>query len=298
MTFMKTATGNFARPFFGLATLAITIVSMPALAGFAEGEAALKSKNYAEALSEFQQEAERGNADAQERLAYMYRRGRGVEKDKAIAEDYYRQAAMQGHLKAQLELGKLLYTKRGVSSRSLSTGSAVGGDGYRYDVKGNDEAKAEAYMWINLAAANSGTFSMPEAKVMREDMRDTLEPPTIFKGERRLQQHINNLEIMALNDQADSGDVLAQYALGERYAAGDGVYRSPRIAYHWLAMAYGNGIESARRPRNKQCSLARKTHDYPSSIGFDYLLIEYFETHSEAFVNTSIRAMLNDVCTR
>ena len=49
-------------------------------------------------------EAEKGNAQAQFKLAFMYAEGRGVTKDEAQAALWYRKAAGQGHAAGQSNL--------------------------------------------------------------------------------------------------------------------------------------------------------------------------------------------------
>ena len=49
----------------------------------------------------FRKAADRGNADAQVSLGYMYLHGRGVPQDDALAVTWYRKAADQGNADAQ-----------------------------------------------------------------------------------------------------------------------------------------------------------------------------------------------------
>ncbi|MBR5887170.1 MAG: sel1 repeat family protein [Akkermansia sp.] len=51
--------------------------------------------------------AQAGDAEAQEDVAYAYMNGKGVEKDIQEAEKWYRKAAEQGYLKAQISLMEL-----------------------------------------------------------------------------------------------------------------------------------------------------------------------------------------------
>lgn len=58
----------------------------------------------AQAASSYRADAIRGNADAQVRLALMYRHGWGVDASDVQSTCWFRQAAAQGHPKAQHEL--------------------------------------------------------------------------------------------------------------------------------------------------------------------------------------------------
>ena len=61
------------------------------------------------AVSMWQPFAENGDADAMFNLGQAYKLGRGVALDKAIASDWYRRAAVKGHLPAQANLGILQF---------------------------------------------------------------------------------------------------------------------------------------------------------------------------------------------
>ncbi len=96
-----------------------------AFAGFDEGDAAYKKKDYATALNELKPLAERGHAVAQNILGLMYNHGNGVAQDHKEAVRWYRLAADQGDANAQSNLG------------------------IRY---ANDLNHKEAFKWFRLAA--------------------------------------------------------------------------------------------------------------------------------------------------
>ncbi len=75
-----------------LATLAVAVPA-PAAAGYSEGIDALNRQDYARALAELRPLAADGNAKAQWALAYMYRRGLGVPRDSAKADEWERRSA-------------------------------------------------------------------------------------------------------------------------------------------------------------------------------------------------------------
>ena len=62
----------------------------------------------------YRQDAEQGDAEAQYRLAELYRIGQGVGKDYAQAVKWYRRAAEQDHVEARYWLGRLYENGRGV----------------------------------------------------------------------------------------------------------------------------------------------------------------------------------------
>ena len=61
------------------------------------------------AVSMWQPFAENGDADAMFNMGQAYKLGRGVALDKTTAGDWYRRAAVKGHLPAQANLGILLF---------------------------------------------------------------------------------------------------------------------------------------------------------------------------------------------
>ncbi len=92
----------------------LVVLAAPAWAGWDEGVAAHKRGDYATALREFRVLAEQGLADAQYRLAHMYKSGQGVPQDYAEAVRWYRKAADQGLAKAQNNLADMYYNGQGV----------------------------------------------------------------------------------------------------------------------------------------------------------------------------------------
>ena len=83
-------------------------------AGFDEGLAAYKKRNFATALKEWRPLAEQGNAVAQYSLGVMYDNGQGVPQDFKEAVRWYRLAADQGHAGAQNNLGAMFGQAHGV----------------------------------------------------------------------------------------------------------------------------------------------------------------------------------------
>jgi uncharacterized protein len=97
-----------------------------------EGIVAFHRSDYAATFRILRPLAERGQAEAQALLGYLYEHGSGVPQDQIIAAHWYLSAAEQGHAGAQYQLG-LLYDK---------------GHGVPQDW-------VIAYKWLNLAAARA-----------------------------------------------------------------------------------------------------------------------------------------------
>ena len=70
------------------------------------GKSAYRQGLYEEAMALLGGAGSKVDADAQFMIGQMYAKGRGVEKNKKIAEEWYWKAANQGHAAAALELEK------------------------------------------------------------------------------------------------------------------------------------------------------------------------------------------------
>ena len=68
-----------------------------------------RNGDWAGAVANWQPFAVAGDADAMFNMGQAYKLGRAVPVDKAIARDWYRKAAIKGHLPAQANLGILLF---------------------------------------------------------------------------------------------------------------------------------------------------------------------------------------------
>jgi TPR repeat protein len=62
----------------------------------------------------FRKAADRGNADAQFNLGYMYTEGQGMRRDQVAGARWYRKAADQGRANAQFNLALLYQNGKGV----------------------------------------------------------------------------------------------------------------------------------------------------------------------------------------
>lgn len=80
-----------------------------ALADVKTGVDAWQQGDYAKAVAVWQPLAQAGDPDAQFNMGQAYKLGRGVKADPAAAIDWYRKAAKQGHLRAEDNLGLLMF---------------------------------------------------------------------------------------------------------------------------------------------------------------------------------------------
>lgn len=92
------------------ATLAaIATLAAPALADVKAGVDAWSRGDYAKAVAEWRARAAAGDADAQFNMGQAYKLGRGVPADQAMAHEWFRKAAVQGHAQAQDNYGLALF---------------------------------------------------------------------------------------------------------------------------------------------------------------------------------------------
>ena len=95
---------------FLLATLfSAGLLATPAQADVKAGVNAWSNGDYTAAIKQWQQPAEKGDADAQFNMGQAYRLGRGVEMNLEIALEWFGKAARQGHVKASDNYGLVLF---------------------------------------------------------------------------------------------------------------------------------------------------------------------------------------------
>ena len=97
------------------AVVAVTPVTAPAAGDVREGVDAWSRGEYRKAVDEWRPAAVAGDADAQFNMGQAYTLGRGVPVDIAVAEGWFRKAALQGHVEAEAKYGLVLFDegKRG-----------------------------------------------------------------------------------------------------------------------------------------------------------------------------------------
>ena len=120
--------------------------------------------DFKEAALWFRSAADKGNAEAQNKLGMLYQAGQGVTRDDAEAARLFRRAAEQGHVGAEYNLASAYGGGRGVPQSSEESArwylrAAEHGDSYaqfnvaqRYELgRGVTADIVEAYKWYALA---------------------------------------------------------------------------------------------------------------------------------------------------
>jgi hypothetical protein len=160
--------GNRQRPVnwlfvAGLGWLLIAATAPPALADVAAGREAFEKGDYQRAVVEWQNPADRGDADAQFGMGSLYEIGAGeMKQDYKRADYWYRKAAEQGNTEAQYRLALIW---------------GAGGDGFPPDL-------IEAYKWAALAAESKGVWGSVAAD-LRTQLDRVISPRERDQGKER-----------------------------------------------------------------------------------------------------------------
>jgi TPR repeat protein len=167
-------------------------------------EAAARNDD-AKALLWFRKAADQGNANAQLNLGTMYLTGRGVPKDDAMALSWFRKAAEQGIASAQFQVGNSYLLGRGVA---------------------RDEAMAMT--WFRKAAELNDAWAEFQLGNMYRDGRGQ---PRDFPQ-----------AVICFQKAAAQGISGAELVLGVMYLRGEGVTPDPQAAMSWFQKAAGHEV--------------------------------------------------------
>ncbi|HQP31940.1 MAG TPA: tetratricopeptide repeat protein [Deltaproteobacteria bacterium] len=169
--------------------------------------------------------AQHGDVFAQFTLGRTYQEGRGVAPDPDKAAQWYRMAAEQGHVEAQFALAGLLERKNSVD---------------------------EAHAWYTKAAmhghAESQKILASEKWKVAAAGADTPQAHTAPKGHATAQKaaDMSPEDLDKLFQQAEAGDLDAQYNLGIMYYNGEGAPQDYQQAMNWFHLAAQQGDADAQ----------------------------------------------------
>ncbi len=186
--------------------------------------------------------AEDGSGYAQNQLGEMYRDGKGTPRDAARAEEWFTRAAQQGHVGAQLSLGKLYcWGDKGVPEdrargmKFIIESAESGHVQARFDLgqiyqgrllRGN-ENEALALKWLVSAAESRNPVAQAHLG------------SSLYHGRGIPRDRTRGVEY--LTKAAEQGDVGAQYELGEIYHGGIGMENGDAQAVRWFTKAAEQG---------------------------------------------------------
>lgn len=174
-----------------------------------------KEKNAS--LAELQQQAKKGQANAQYKLGVLYDQGQGVKQDYGQARKWWLKAAEQGNAAAQVSLGLLYNKSHGVKQDY--------GQARKWWLKAAEEGNADAQLYLG---------SLYE----------------YGQGVKRDYEQARKWWLKA----AEQGNANAQVNLAVLYSMGRGVPEDLVEAYAWANVAAGQGLKSGvtLRKRIKQ----------------------------------------------
>ncbi|MFQ5939133.1 MAG: peptidoglycan-binding protein [Alphaproteobacteria bacterium] len=159
-------------------------------------------------IKSLQDEAAKGDADAQHDLALIYAQGRGVPKDYRAAAHWLREAALQGLANAQYNLGALSEKGLGVQQDPLA-----------------------ALLWYLDAAEQGHVLAQYSVGIAYARGRGISQD--YFEAERWLRKA------------AEQGLARAQYELGALHENGFGVPKNDDVAFKWYSLASARGDADA-----------------------------------------------------
>ncbi|HEY1879039.1 MAG TPA: tetratricopeptide repeat protein [Caulobacteraceae bacterium] len=183
-----------------------------------DGTAALAKGDYAGALRLLNPLAAGGNPAAQYEIATMYVGGHGVPTNDATAAAWLQKSAAQGDAHAELLLA-LFYAR---------------GQGVPQDDK-------LGLAWLDKAAAQSGADAQGQLRGIYYYNRGAYD-----RGVALTPEQVAAKALPGLRKLADSGDAMAQLALGSIYEQGRGVTKDEAQAAVWYRRAADQGVSNAQ----------------------------------------------------
>ena len=221
------------------------LASFPAWAGLDEADAAYKAGDYATALREWRPLADRGDAQAQTSLGFMYAEGRGVAQNDRLAVAWYRKAAEQGFADAQTQLGVMYKNGQGVPQddtqavawyrKAAEQGQARAQNnlGFMYrEGRGVPQDDTQAVAWYRKAAEQGYARAQNNLGFMYENGRGVAED--------------DRQAVAWYRKAAEQGQARAQTQLGVMYREGRGVPQDDRQAVAWYRKAVEQGQARAQ----------------------------------------------------
>lgn len=197
---------NSSRHLFFAALLSL-LLATPVHAGLKEGLTAYDRADYATAQKELTPLAEKGDAQAQNKLGRMYSLGQGVSPDSRAAAEWFLKAAEQGVAEAQGMLG------------------------YMYLVgEGAPQSNGKAYEWISKAAEQGDAMAQYNLGVMLGGKGAKEDPAAAARWTRKA---------------AEQGHRQAQNKLADFYSEGKGVRKDLVVAYAIYEISAKSGDSAA-----------------------------------------------------
>ncbi|MDH5327455.1 MAG: sel1 repeat family protein [Gammaproteobacteria bacterium] len=202
--------------------------------------AQLEAKRKKPTQKGFMQAAKDGDKEAQFNLGLMYLYGKnGLQKNRASALKWLKQAADQNHIKAQYHTGMIYYQPEsednGAAYDWLTKAASNGHADAQYflgSIYNQQGQYSEAIKWLDNAAVNNHSEALDLLVEMY--LKGKIQNPN---AERLLAW----LEKSSLNGFRD-----AQFALGTQYLNREDVANNTKLAYAWIEKAARKGHTVAK----------------------------------------------------
>lgn len=196
-----------------------------------------QSHLYRNIFAKVKEMADSGDSFAQHTLGSMYDNGRGVDKNKDSALDYYKRSAEQDNALAQCNYGGMFNVENGDYlkavewySKSAEQGCALGQFNLAIQYKNGDgvvEDISKTFEWYSKAAKQGYA---PAQDCLGDMYRE---------GEGVAQSYAEAFKWYS--KAAEQGNASAQDYLGEMYRKGEGVTQSYAEAFKWYSRAAEQG---------------------------------------------------------
>jgi TPR repeat protein len=269
------------RRLFGVIALIVNLaLIVHSSSDFSRGARAQRAGNFVQAIEWYRRAAERGDANAQNNIGFLYDKGLGVGQEYTQAALWYRKAAEQGNADAQNNIG-LLYTKGlGVpqdyteamqwfrKASDQGSASAQGNIGFLYERGlGVSQDYAEAIRWYRRAAERGDANAQNNIGILYQNglgvAQDYMQAERWFRkgavqGSAPAENSMGVLYERGLgigqdyshamywyHKAADQGDAMAQSNIGSLYMRGLGVAQDYAQAALWYSKAAEQGNPAA-----------------------------------------------------
>ncbi|HLH97048.1 MAG TPA: tetratricopeptide repeat protein [Xanthobacteraceae bacterium] len=232
--------------------------SLPGAAELHRGVEALYRKDYPAALRWFTSAADKGNANAEFNIGFMYKNGTGVPQDYARAILWFRAAAAKGNVPALDRLGQMFYDGTGVKQDYVEA------------MDWSRAAAAKSFIPSDLRIADMYLLGEGVAKDSAQGLRwlkkATDEPLDAQEG---------------IDDQmANRWKAKARFLVGNSYENGTGTEKNIAEAINWYRSAAALGSAEAQA-KLAQLNVPAEAHldPHPDLVFWCDMLDMFGRTH-------------------
>lgn len=219
---------------------------------FQAGMTSYTSKDYATALSSFEQAADHGHAEAQFYCGRMYDNGEGTTEDLARALYWYEKAAEQGNVMAQYNCGRMYSRGEGTAANQAKA--------LRWYEKAAEQGKVAAQVYCSVryekgrgTAVNRKKAQYWQERCVKESsVADKL---SIASGYSMGSDELEMDEAKSLfwyEKAAEQGDIESQFLCGMMYFVGKGTARDKAKAKSFFQKVAAQTADKYHQERAKK----------------------------------------------